>query len=106
MAGELLEGLGYRVTVAGGSMEALKLFKADPSRFDVVFTDQTMPGMTGLQLAQELLMVRPDIPVIICTGHSQGDARNSAMDSGVKVFAMKPLTKAELAKTMRVALDE
>ena len=66
----LLERMGYEVTAMNDSTEAFETFSSDPSRFDLVITDQTMPGFTGLNLARELLKIRPDIPIILCTGHS------------------------------------
>ncbi len=105
MGEELLAELGYEVTCCTSSREALALFRLDPSRFDLVVTDQTMPDMTGIQLAAELRAIRPDIPVILCTGFSHTANEESARAAGIKGFAMKPLTKRELAKTVRKVLD-
>ena len=105
MGEELLAELGYEVTCCTSSREALALFRLDPSRFDLVVTDLTMPDMTGIQLAAELLAIRPDIPVILCTGFSHTANEESARAAGIKGFAMKPLTKRELAKTVRKVLD-
>ncbi len=105
MGEELLAELGYEVTSRAGSREALALFRLDPSRFDLVITDQTMPDMTGVQLASELLSIRPDIPVILCTGFSHTASEESVRAAGIKGFVMKPLTKRELAKTLRKVLD-
>ncbi len=105
MGEELLADLGYEVASRTGSREALALFRLDPSRFDLVITDQTMPDMTGVQLASELLSIRPDIPVILCTGFSHTAGEESTRAAGIKGFVMKPLTKRELAKTVRKVLD-
>jgi CheY-like chemotaxis protein len=105
MGEELLAELGYEVTCCTNSREALALFRLDPSRFDLVVTDQTMPDMTGIQLAAELLAIRP-LPVILCTGFSHIANEESAKTAGIKGFVMKPLTKRELAKTVRKVLDE
>ena len=70
MGEDILAELGYEVTSRMNSREALALFKADPSRFDLVITDQTMPEMTGVELAKEVLALRPDMPIIMCTGFS------------------------------------
>jgi len=80
--------------------------KSDPSRFDLVVTDQTMPELTGVELAKEVLALRPDMPIIMCTGFSYTVDANKAEAAGIKAFAMKPLTKREIAKTIRKVLDE
>jgi two-component system, cell cycle sensor histidine kinase and response regulator CckA len=105
MGQEMLTDLGYQVESRTSSKEALAILLHDPSRFDLVITDQTMPDMTGIELAKEVLAVRPDIPVILCTGFSQTTNGESAKAMGVKGFVMKPLTKSEIAKTIRKALD-
>jgi PAS domain S-box-containing protein len=106
MGEDVLAELGYEVTSRMSSREALALFKADPSRFDLVITDQTMPEMTGVELAKELLAIRPDMPIIMCTGFSYVVDANKATAAGIKAFAMKPLTRREIAKTIRKVLDE
>ena len=65
---KMISGLGYDVTALTDSREALDLFKEDPKQFDLVITDTTMPHMPGDILAQEMMKIRPDIPIIICTG--------------------------------------
>jgi PAS domain S-box-containing protein len=102
---ELLAELGYEVTVRTSSREALALFRLEPSRFDLVITDQTMPDMTGIQFASEVLTLRPEVPVILCTGFSHTATEKSAKAAGIKGFVMKPLTKRELARTVRRVLD-
>jgi PAS domain S-box-containing protein len=106
MGDATLTGLGYRVTSRTGAGEALALFKLDPSRFDLVISDQTMPEMTGVDLAKEILSIRPDMPIILCTGFSHLVDADSAQTVGIKAFAMKPLTKREIARTIRKVLDE
>jgi PAS domain S-box-containing protein len=105
MGTELLTGLGYLVASHTDSRTAMALFRLDPSRFDLVITDQTMPTMTGMELAKEMLAIRPDLPVILCTGFSETATRESALADGVKTFLMKPLTKREIAVTVRKVLD-
>jgi two-component system, chemotaxis family, CheB/CheR fusion protein len=105
MGKEILGDLGYRVTVTTSGSEALVLFRSDPGRFDLVITDVTMPEITGLDLAREMLSVRPDIPIIMCTGFSHLVNADAAKAAGVKAFAMKPLSKREMAKTIRTVLD-
>ena len=79
--------------------------REDLSRFDLVITDRTMPEMTGVELAKEVLAVRIDMPIIMCTGYSQVVDADRAREAGVRAFAMKPLTKREIAKTIRKVLD-
>jgi PAS domain S-box-containing protein len=106
MGAEMLTGLGYHVTAKTGSREALALFRSYPSQFDLVISDQTMPNMTGIELAREVLAVRPDMRVILCTGYSQLADADKARETGIRAFAMKPLTKREIARTIRKVLDE
>jgi len=102
---QLLERLGYRVEGRTNPMEALSLFLQDPHHFDVVITDMTMPYMNGDRLAQEILSVRPDMPVILCTGYSQKIDAFSASQIGIKYYIEKPLNRLELAKALRNVLD-
>jgi PAS domain S-box-containing protein len=106
MGEDILAELGYEVTSRMSSREALALLKSDPSRFDLVITDQTMPEMTGVELAKEVLAIRADMPIIMCTGFSYVVDADKARAAGIKAFAMKPLTKREIAKTIRKVLDE
>lgn len=100
-----LEKLGYKVTSVTDSREALKTFRVDPSLFDLVITDQTMSGMVGIQLASELRAIRHDIPIILCTGHSETVSPESAREAGVREYLMKPLSRKELAGVVRKVLD-
>jgi PAS domain S-box-containing protein len=102
----ILERLEYAVTAVTDSTAALNTFSSDPTRFDLVITDQTMPGMTGVQLSEELLKIRPDIPIILCTGHSETVSPETAKEVGIRQFLMKPLIKQELAQAVRKVLDE
>jgi PAS domain S-box-containing protein len=101
---QMLEHLGYDVTTRTSGIEALELFKAEADRFDLVITDMTMPHMTGDKLAGELMQIRPDIPVIICTGFSEVTSEEKAKRMGIKAFAMKPLVMKDLANIVREAL--
>lgn len=96
---------GYQVTTATSGPQALEFFRTDPDRIDLVVTDQTMPGMTGDELAQELLKIRPGLPIVLCTGYSQTVTAESASEIGIKAFLMKPITGDELAKSIRDNLD-
>ncbi len=105
MEQQMLERLGYIVTIRTGSVDALEAFKANPDSFDLVLTDMTMPNMTGVRLAGELKKTRPDIPVILCTGFSYqiNDEKSKAL--GIQGFVMKPVVMRELAETIRKVLD-
>ncbi len=104
MGKDVLERLGYSVTVITKSPDALALFENDPDLFDVIITDQTMPGITGSELAQKILAIRPDIPIILCTGYSSLVDEDIAKKIGIKEFVMKPLNKVEIAKLLRKVL--
>ena len=106
MGNEMLTDLGYRVTSRTGAQEALALFRLDPFQFDLVITDQTMPKMTGVELAREVLALRADMPIIMCTGFSHVVDADSARAAGIKAFVIKPLTRREIARTIRRVLDE
>jgi PAS domain S-box-containing protein len=103
---QMLGSLGYRVTALRSPLEALELFKKNPAAFDVVITDQTMPQLTGYELAQQLMQVRPDIPIILCTGYSDLVTEESALSLGIKAFLIKPLNRLILAETIRRVLDK
>jgi len=106
MGSQILERLGYQVTVRTSSVEALELFRSKPNDFDLTITDMTMPNMAGDELAVELMRIRSDIPVILCTGYSKKISEENASEIGIKAFAYKPVVKADLAKTVRKVLDE
>jgi DNA-binding NtrC family response regulator len=84
----------------------LELFRAKPERFDLVITDMTMPHMTGEKLSQQVLKIRPDIPIILCTGYSENITEELAKAMHIKAFVMKPLVLQSLAKTVRQVLEE
>jgi PAS domain S-box-containing protein len=106
---KMLERLGYDVIVKMDGREALELFRAGPDRFDLIITDQAMPGMSGTELAKELTSIRADIPVILCTGF--GNDPNGVLSpenreiAGIRELALKPLDRAELAGMIRRVLD-
>jgi CheY-like chemotaxis protein len=102
---EMLTRLGYEVVAKTNSLDALEFFRTDPDQFDLVITDMTMPHMTGEKLAQNLMSIRPDIPVILCTGYSEMMTEEKAKEMGIKGFAMKPLIIRDLASSIRKVLD-
>jgi PAS domain S-box-containing protein len=103
LAEGMLSPLGYRVTTAPDAYNALALFRRDPHGFDVVVTDQAMPGMTGLKLVEQLLRMRPDLPVILCTGYNEFAERENVRSAGIQELLTKPLLKQELAAAIRRA---
>ena len=106
MGKQTLESLGYQVVTRTSSVEALNLFRAQPDRFDLVITDMTMPQMTGDKLAGELIAIREDIPVILCTGFSFGMTEEKAKEMGIKGFLMKPFVVRDIANNVRKVLNE
>ncbi|OEU80238.1 MAG: hypothetical protein BA872_06220 [Desulfobacterales bacterium C00003060] len=106
MGKQMLDRLGYEVASRTSSIEALELFRAQPDRFDLVITDMTMPNMTGEKLAAEIMNIRPDIPIILCTGFSKHISEEKAKEMGIRAFIMKPLARRDLADTIRKVLDE
>ncbi|MDJ0876720.1 MAG: response regulator [Desulfobacterales bacterium] len=103
---QMLQHLGYRVVAVGGSLEALALFRQSPEAFDLVITDMTMPHMTGEELARQLLSIRANLPIILCTGYSEKVTPENARQIGIRDYLLKPLTLDQLAATVRRALDE
>jgi PAS domain S-box-containing protein len=106
MLSNLLEGFGYTVTGLTSSSEALKVFKSRQNDFDLVITDMSMPELTGKELSVELLKIRADIPIILCTGYSSHISKDEAQKLGIREFFMKPLDIRQLATTVRKILDD
>ncbi|WP_287126429.1 PAS domain S-box protein [Desulfobacter sp.] len=105
--GELiLTQLGYHVTIRTSGIEALEAFKSNPDKFDLVLTDMTMPRMTGEKLAKEILSIRKEIPIIICTGFSSAMTEEKALEIGVKGLLMKPFIFSELADVIHNVLKK
>ncbi len=102
----MFQQLGYEVTACTSSLEALQTFQKHPDRFDAVITDQTMPGITGMDLTTIMLQIRPDIPIILCTGFSSLISEEQAKNRGVKGFVMKPYALIDIAPLLREVLDE
>ncbi len=103
---DMLESLGYNVTAKTSSLEAMEIFHARPNAFDLVVTDMTMPALTGIELAKKFMAIRPDIPIILCTGFSELINEKQSKELGIREFVMKPYVIATFAKTIRRVLDE
>ncbi|MBF0398280.1 MAG: response regulator [Desulfobacterales bacterium] len=105
MLKRMLEYLGYKVTTQTSSDEALKAFQASPDYFDIVITDMTMPYMTGTQLAQKIMEVKPGIPIILCTGYNELISEEKSEQMGIRGFLMKPIQRNELTSLIRKVLS-
>ncbi|AGF76722.1 PAS domain S-box [Desulfocapsa sulfexigens DSM 10523] len=99
-----LESVGYTVTTATDSTEALKMFRAHPETFDLLITDQTMPKLSGAELASEILKIRPDLPVIMSTGHSDVVSEEKALEMGITKYVQKPIQGNELLEAAQELL--
>jgi len=106
MEKQMLERLGYSVVSRTSSIDALEVFRADPDKFDLVITDMAMPNMSGDALASKMVKIRPDIPILLCTGFSEKMPEDKVAAMGIKNFLMKPITKQDLSKKVRKVLDK
>ncbi|MDM8538383.1 PAS domain S-box protein, partial [Desulfobacterales bacterium HSG17] len=106
MEKEMLERLGYKVTSRISSIEALEAFKINPDRIDLVITDMAMPNMAGDKLSVELTKIRPDIPILICTGFSETMSEEKAASLGINGFLLKPIVMKDLSHKIREVLDK
>lgn len=102
---QLLEAIGYQVTPKTSGQDALNAFRANPDSFDLVITDMTMPNITGEMLAKEMNKIRPDIPVILCTGFSEKMSKERAAALGINGFLLKPVMMKDLSHEIRKVLD-
>lgn len=106
MALESLKLFDYRIEVMSDPEDALAVFKLNPGYFDVVITDMTMPKMTGARLAQKLIQIRPEIPIVLCTGYSSLIDEQRARQLGISAYLMKPVSMSKMAKTIRKLMDK
>jgi CheY-like chemotaxis protein len=96
---------GYQVTPCVNGVEALEEFQHHPDRYDLVITDMTMPYMTGAELAQKILGIRPNIPIILCTGQSELTNKEKALAMGICAYLNKPVVKHDFLSAVRKALE-
>jgi CheY-like chemotaxis protein len=101
----ILRSLGYDVTAMQSPLDAFEKFAADPSAFDLIFTDQSMPGLSGFELARRIMSLRPGMPVILCTGYSDLVTEEAALAAGIKAFVTKPLRRVEIAETIQRVME-
>jgi len=104
MCKEGFEALGYKVDLFFSSLEALDFFKKEYHSIALVVTDQTMPGKTGFDLAKEMLSIKKDIPIILCSGHTSAISKMKIEEAGIKSFVMKPATVEDLSKKIQQLL--
>lgn len=102
----ILTKLGYQITPMQSSREAFEFFSRDPARFDLMITDMSMPEMTGAELSTRILAIRPDLPIVLCTGFNEEIDEKRAKEMGIRKFILKPPSHGLLARTIREALDE
>jgi PAS domain S-box-containing protein len=103
---KMLGSIGYHVTTLNGSLEALKAYQQSPDSFDIVITDQTMPHLTGYNLAKRILEINPSARIILCTGYSDTMTHEKVEAAGIKALLYKPISKKEIAMLIRKVLDE
>ncbi len=102
----MLKKLGYKVESSYSSIEALEKFRANPKKFDLIITDMTMPNMTGIKLAAEIHKIKKTIPVILCTGFSDGITKNNFQSLGISALIMKPIVRKEMANAIKNVLGK
>ena len=102
----ILERLGYKATALSDSMKALEAIRSNPDQFDLLFTDQTMPNLSGAELAKEVLQIKPTMPIILCTGYSSVISQQEAIEIGIKQYVTKPIGRKELAKVVKEVLEQ
>jgi DNA-binding NtrC family response regulator len=101
----ILERLGFQVTATSSGADALDLFRADPGLFDLIITDMTMPHMTGVKLARQIMEIRLGMPVILYTGFSEDITEEQAREMGIRGFVMKPSKMKDLSETIRKVFE-
>ena len=101
---QILERLGYQVVACTSSLDAFAAFQKSPKAFDLVITDQTMPKLTGMELANKILKIRPDTPIILSTGFTEISTEQKAKLEGISEFVRKPVVMADLARAIRKVL--
>jgi len=103
---KMLEELGYTVTAMASSVEAFEIFQKLPERFNIIVSDYAMPRMTGLQLIRKIRHLRPEIPVIICTGYNKVPPLQKASALGIGEVILKPIELGDIANSIRRLLDK
>ena len=105
MTRTILEQLGYTVTALTSSVETLEMFRQEPDYFDLLISDLTMPNLTGTELAEQILAIRPEMPIVLCSGYSELINAEQAKKLGIRDYIVKPVIKRDFAKVIRKVLD-
>jgi CheY-like chemotaxis protein len=105
MGKKMLENLGYKVTISSDSLSAFEEFKIDPSRYSLLVTDQSMPNVTGTDLASKMMAIKPDLKVIIITGYSDNLSEEILYENGISEVILKPMILDDFSKVIRRVLD-
>ena len=106
VTGQILERFGYSVVARTSSLDALEVFEKNPDEFDLVITDQIMPNLTGTQLSEKLIGIRPDIPVILCSGFSEYIDQEELKHIGIRELITKPISKLEIVTIVQTILKK
>jgi PAS domain S-box-containing protein len=106
MASEIFKEYGYKITTFINSSDALHDFENQPDKYDLVITDETMPGMIGTEMAKKMMTIRPDIPIILCTGYSATINRERVLEMGIKEYVQKPIVMSRLVNNVKKILDK
>jgi len=102
----ILDRLGYKVIATTDSQKALELVRNDPNQFDLLITDQSMPHLSGVDLARKILKLNPTMPIILCTGYSSAISEKEALAIGIRKYLLKPVARSTLVQIVRQVLDE
>ncbi len=105
IARDIFEDSGYHVTTHKTGSEALQDFQQHPGKYDLLITDMAMPGMTGVELARQVMEIKPSMPVILCSGHSDMVNREQALAMGIRAYVAKPYFMSEMLRTIRKVLN-
>lgn len=106
MEEQILSSCGYRPVSANTGIEARQMFQQNPEQFDIVVTESVLPGITGIELSKEILAIRPNVPIIVCTGYSEDFSEEDAKSIGIREFVPKPIVMNDLMTTIRRELDK
>lgn len=105
IAEETFPGLGFQITTHTNSFAAFDCFKAHPDSYHAVVTDITMPGMSGIELSQKILSIRPSVPIVVCTGFSNIITEEEAISMGISAYISKPVNFKDLASTLCSSIE-
>ncbi|MDH5666149.1 MAG: response regulator, partial [Nitrosopumilus sp.] len=102
---ELFVGAGYNATASTNSLDAFEHFSKNPEMFDLIITDQTMPNLSGFELARLILKIKPNLPIVLCTGYSEHIDKETALALGIRSYHNKPINPSLLFNTVNELLN-